>query len=405
MTPRDVRLLVALDGRADRARRAEYLPFHLPEIGDEEIDAVVRTLRSGWLTTGPQVRAFEEQFAAYVGAPHAVAVNSATAALHLALEAAGIRDGDEVIVPTMTFAATGEVVVYLGATPVLADCDAVTLNIDPDAVEAAVTPRTRAIVPVHFAGHPCAMDRILEVAARHGLVVIDDAAHALPASWSGRAVGTMGLATAFSFYATKAITTGEGGMLTTADPALADRARMMSLHGISRDAWKRYTAEGSWAYEILAAGFKYNLTDIAAALGIEQLKKCTRFCERRRAIAARYDAGFEDVPELATPVSDPAVEHAWHLYVVQLELERLRIDRTEFVQRLRQRNIGASVHFIPLHRHPFYRAAARQPRVGFGNADRASERIVSLPIFSRMTDADVDDVIAAVRAILRESRR
>jgi dTDP-4-amino-4,6-dideoxygalactose transaminase len=384
---------------------SDFIPFHIPDIGEEEIASLVETLRSGWLTTGPKAKKFEEEFARYLGAAHTVAVNSGTAALHLALEAIGIKEGDEVIVPTMTFTATAEVALYLKARPVLVDCQPGTLNIDPQKIEEAITPRTRAIMPVDFGGQPCDYDPILEIATRRGLKVVEDAAHALPASYKGRRVGTFSDITCFSFYATKTIATGEGGMAATANPEWAERMRMMSLHGISKDAWKRYTAEGSWYYEVHQPGYKYNLTDIAAALGLAQLAKCDRFREERRRIASRYDNAFADLPEVERPVAAPDREHAWHLYVIRLDLERLRIDRREFIEALKQRGIGASVHFIPLHLHPFYRNTFGYKPEDFPNAAAAFERILSLPIFPGMGDQRIDRVIEAVRSIAREHRR
>ena len=332
-----------------------FLPFHLPSISEDEIRAVVETLRSGWLTTGQQVHRFEQAFAEAVGSPHAVAVNSATAALHLALDAIGLTRGDEVLVPTMTFAATAEVVAYFGARPVLVDCEPDTMNIDVNDARNRVTSRTRAIIPVHFGGHSCEMAPLLDMAHDRELKVIEDAAHALPAAYGGRAVGTIGDIGCFSFYATKTITTGEGGMLTTANAAYADRARVMSLHGISKTAWNRYAKEGSWFYEILRPGYKYNLTDVAAAMGIEQLKKHRSFRDERMSIVSRYDDGFADLPEIDRPVCRPGIDHAWHLYVIRLNLEQLRITRNEFIEAMKRAGIGCSVHFIPLHLHPYYR--------------------------------------------------
>jgi dTDP-4-amino-4,6-dideoxygalactose transaminase len=384
---------------------SEFIPFHRPAIDEDEIQSVVETLRSGWLTTGAKVKAFEAEFARYVGSKDAVAVNSGTAALHLALDAIGIKESDEVIVPAMTFAATAEVVLYFKAKPVLIDCQRDTLNLDPTQIEAAITSKTKAIIPVHFGGQPCEMDRILEIAKKHNLRVIEDAAHALPASDHGRTIGTIGDITCFSFYATKTITTGEGGMATTDNSEWAERMRMMSLHGISHDAWKRYTKEGSWYYEILSPGFKYNLTDIAAAIGIEQLKKCNEFWEARQRIAMNYAKAFADLQEIQLPTCRNDVQHAWHLFVIQLNLERLKINRNQFLEALREKEIGTSVHFIPLHLHPYYRDKFGYKPEDFPNASAAFERIVSLPIYPKMTEGNVRDVIVAVRKLIHEHRR
>jgi perosamine synthetase len=383
----------------------EFISFHAPEIGDAEINSVVETLRSGWLTTGAKVKRFEADFARYVGCSHAVAVNSGTAALHLALDAIGIEQGDEVIVPTMTFTATAEVVLYFKARPVLVDCEPNTLNLDLNKIEQAITPKTRAMIPVHMAGQPCAMDKILEIAKKHNLKVIEDAAHALPARYQGRTVGTIGDITCFSFYATKTITTGEGGMATTEDPQWAERMRVMSLHGISHDAWKRYTKEGSWYYEVIYPGFKYNLTDLAAAMGIEQLKKCDQFYESRKRIARSYDEAFADLPEIRIPLSANNGQHAWHLYIIQLQTERLKIDRAQFIKALTDHNIGTSVHFIPLHLHPFYRDTFGYQPTDFPQATAVFERIVSLPIYPKMTEKNVEHVIRTVRKLAEEHRR
>jgi dTDP-4-amino-4,6-dideoxygalactose transaminase len=387
------------------SRRAVFLPFHKPDIGDEEIDAVAEALRSGWLTTGPKVHTFEHAFARYIGAPHAVAVNSCTAALHLALDAVGLREGDEVLIPTMTFAATAEVVFYFKARPVLVDCEPDTLNVDPAGLEKSLSSRTRAIIPVHYAGHACDMARILEIAATRQLKVIEDAAHALPAAYKGQTVGTLGDLACFSFYATKTLCTGEGGMVTTANPDYAESVRMMSLHGISKDAWKRYSAEGSWYYEISKPGFKYNMTDIAAALGIVQLGKCDRMWEARKRIAEIYHEAFRDLDEVVRPVVRGDVKHAWHLYPIRLDLDQLRISRAEFITRMREQNIGVSVHFIPLHQHPFYRNTYGYQQQDFPNASSAYERLVSLPIYPSMTENDAADVVTVAREIIRRNRR
>jgi dTDP-4-amino-4,6-dideoxygalactose transaminase len=384
---------------------SEFIPFHRPAIGEDEIRSVVETLRSGWLTTGPKVKRFEEDFAGYLGCRHAVAANSGTAALHLALDAIGIKEDDAVIVPTMTFAATAEVVLYFKAKPVLIDCQSDTLNLDPDRLEAAITAKTKAIIPVHFGGQSCDMDRILEIAKAYNLKVIEDAAHALPARYHGKKVGTIGDITCFSFYATKTITTGEGGMATTENPEWANRMRVMSLHGISLDAWDRYTDKGSWYYEIISPGYKYNLTDIAAALGIEQLKRCDEFWEARRRIACHYHEAFADLPEIQIPGCMPDMQHAWHLYVIQLNIERLKINRQDFIKALKDQNIGTSVHFIPLHLHPFYRDRFGYQPTDFSQANTVFGRIVSLPIYPGMTEANVRDVIVAVRKLIQEYRR
>jgi dTDP-4-amino-4,6-dideoxygalactose transaminase len=380
-----------------------FLPFALPEIGDDEIAEVVDTLRSGWVTTGPKARRFEADFATFLGDPalHCIAVNSATAGLHLALEGLGIGPGDDVITTTHTFTATAEVVRYLGADVRLVDIDATTLNIDPAAIEAAITPRTKAILPVHYAGLSADMPAIHAIAARHGLKVVEDAAHALPTTCRGALVGTLASdATVFSFYANKTITTGEGGMLVTRDDKLAQRARVMRLHGMSRDAFDRFTATvPSWYYEVIAPGFKYNLTDIAAAMGIHQLKKARRFQQRREAIALRLSSGLAGLP-IELPPAPPAGEtHSWHLYAIRLG-DDAGIARDRFIERLYEQGIGASVHYIPLHLHPYWRDRYGLRAEQFPRSQRAFERLVSLPIYSRMSDADVDRVIAAVHKAL-----
>ncbi len=382
-----------------------FLPFHLPDIGEEEIESVVETIRSGWLTTGSKTKQFEQEFASYIGAGHAVALNSCTAALHLALEAVGISAGDEVIVPTVTFAATAEVVHYLRAKPVLVDCEPGTLNIDIDSIERAITPKTKAIIPVHFAGQPCAMDQILALARLHNIKVIEDAAHALPARYQGKMVGTIGDITCFSFYATKTITTGEGGMATTENEEWAEKMRILSLHGITRDAINRYTPEGTWYYEICYPGYKYNLTDLASALGISQLRKCDQFAKVRQQYAMLYNDAFKDLPEITVPCVQEGREHAWHLYVIHLNLERLRIGRNEFIDYLKQQGIGTSVHFIPLHLHPFYRDNYTYGQNEFPVANSAFERIVSLPIYPKMTETNIKHVIEVVTNVIQHHRR
>jgi len=386
--------------------RGTFLPFALPDIDDTEVAEVTSVIRSGWLTSGSKTDRFEAEFAAFVGASHAVAVNSCTAAMHLALEANGLRAGDEVIVPTYTFAATAEVVRYFGAKPVLVDVDPTSLCIDPAKVETAVTPHARAIIPVHLGGRCAEMDDLRAIAERHNLCVIEDAAHAFPAKYKERTVGTLSDFTCFSFYATKTLTTGEGGMICTENGPLADRCRMMSLHGISRDAWSRYTAEGTWHYDVIAPGFKYNLTDIAAALGLAQLHKANRMHERRVQIAGRYTAAFRELPELEPPPEAPADgQHAWHLYMLRLNLDRLSINRARFIEELKGLNIGTSVHFIPLHVHPYYRKTYGYEPEDLPVAYREYQREISLPVYSKMTDDDVRDVIDAVTDVVGRFRR
>ena len=388
-----------------------FLPFALPEIGEADIAEVVDTLRSGWITTGPKARRFEADFKAWLGDAgddieglHCIAVNSATAGLHLALEALGIGPGDEVITTTHTFTATAEVVRYLGADVKLVDIDPATLNIDPALIEAAITPKTRAIIPVHYAGLAADMPAILAIARRHGLKVVEDAAHALPSTSAGARVGTLASdATVFSFYANKTITTGEGGMLVTRDAALAKRAQIMRLHGMSRDAFDRFTATvPSWYYEIVAPGFKYNLTDIAAALGIHQLKKAHAFAQHRATIAARYNAAFADLPVITAPEAPPGQIHPWHLYVLRLRPEA-GIGRDVFIQRLFAQGIGCSVHYIPLHLQPYWRDRYQLQAKNFPASQHAYEHMLSLPIYSLMGQADVERVIAAVRGLLARS--
>jgi perosamine synthetase len=381
------------------------IPFHRPSIGPEEMEAVCKVLESRWLTTGPVTQQFEREFAAFVGAKYALAVNSCTAALHLALDAAGVTEGDEVLVPSYTFTATAEVVTYLGARPVLCDSIPRGFNIEPADAERRITDKTKAIIPVHIAGEPCELTALSKLAQRHGLRLIEDAAHALPASYKGRRIGSISEFTAFSFYATKTITTGEGGMLTTDNEEFARRAAVMRLHGISGDAWKRYSAEGSWYYEVIDAGYKDNMPDLLAALGLAQLKKAEAFHQRRCEIADRYLRAFADMDELELPpqTSDPA-SHSWHLFILRLRPELLKTSRSEFIAQLKASGIGTSVHFIPLNLHPFY-----QQRYGYSvgdmpNAEDAYSRCLSLPIYPDMSDAEVARVISAVQATVVNNR-
>jgi dTDP-4-amino-4,6-dideoxygalactose transaminase len=380
-----------------------HLPFAVPDIGEEEIDEVVATLRSGWLTSGPRVARFEADFAAYAGASHALAVNSATAGLHMALAALDIGPGDEVITTPLTFCATVNVILQVGATPVLADIGP-DLNLDPGAIAAAITPATRAILPVHMAGLPCDMDSIWSIARTHGLRVVEDAAHAAGSMYRGERIGAgHSDAVAFSFYATKNLTTGEGGMVTTPSRELDDRMRILCLHGIDRHAWNRYSELGNWAYQVSECGFKYNMSDILAAIGIHQLRKLDAMNTRRAEIAGRYSAAFADLDELELPPGRSDASHSWHLYVLRLNLDRLETDRAGFIEEMKARGIGCSVHFIPIPEHSFYRRTL-ELRDPCTRARAQYQRMLSLPIYSRMSDSDVERVIDAVREVVARHR-
>ena len=382
---------------------APFLPFARPDIGDAEIAAVTEALRSGWVTTGPKARAFEQAFTDYLGGSglQSIAVNSATAGLHLALEALGIGPGDEVIAPTLTFTATVEVVRYLGADPVLVDVDPVTLNIDPEKIRAAITPRTTAIMPVHYGGLACDMEAILAIACEHGLKVVEDAAHALPSTWQGQLVGQLASdVTVFSFYANKTITTGEGGMAVTHNPALAQRMRTMRLHGMNRDAFDRFTSKTpAWYYEVVAPGFKYNMTDVAAAMGVEQLARLPHFVQRREVLARRYHKQLANLPLTLPAVAPSGDTHAWHLYVIRL-LPDAPLERDAAIQALSDRGIGTSVHYVPLHRHPYWRDRYQLTPAMFPEADAAYQAMISIPLFTAMSDSDQDRVIAALHEVL-----
>lgn len=392
--------------------RREFLSFSPPLIGQEEIDEVVASLRSGWITTGPRVERFQEDFKTFIGAPAALALNSCTSALHIALAALGIGRGDKVVSTPMTFCSSIHVIEHVGATPILVDVEKDTLNIDPDKVEAAVraNPGVKAILPVHLYGHPCEMDPILDIAKRYGLAVIEDAAHSLPARYRGRLIGTPASQdevtnlVAFSFYATKNLTTGEGGMLT--GPAdVIDTARIWSLHGMSRDAYKRYTAEGSWSYEVVLPGFKYNMPDLQAAIGIQQLRKLPELQRIRKRHVERYNRALRTVEEVQTPVEREHVESAWHIYLLRLNLDLLKIDRAQFIEELRVMNIGTSVHFIPVHLHPYYRDKYGYQPEDYPIAYHEYLRCISLPLSPSLSDADIDDVIDAVNSIVERHRR
>lgn len=381
---------------------SDFLPFTLPDIGEEEITEVAETMRSGWLTTGPRTRQFEQEFATFIGeGVQAIAVNSATAGLHLALEAAGIGPGDEVITSPYTFTATAEVIRYLGAHPVFVDIDFATFNIDTTKIEAVITERTKAIMPVHFAGLSCDMDAILALAKKYNLRVIEDAAHSLPTTWNRQLIGSFDSdLTVFSFYATKTMTTGEGGMIVTRNPALADRCRVMRLHGINRDVFNRYTSKApDWYYEVVAPGFKYNMTDVAAAMGIHQLRKARRFQQRRMELAARYDIELAGLPLILPPHAPTGDEHAWHLYVLRLSA-LATLTRDEFIEKMFEKGVGCSVHFIPLHLHPYWSETYNLKPEDFPQALRAFQGAVSIPLFTKMTDEDQTRVVQTVREIL-----
>lgn len=381
---------------------ADFLPFALPDIGEAEIAEVVDSLRSGWLTTGPKAKRFEQDFAAFIGGDvESIAVNSATAGLHLALEAVGINTGDEVITTPYTFTATAEVVRYLNAHPVFVDIDQNTFNIDPAKIEKAITPRTKAIIPVHFAGLACDMERILKIARKHGLKVVEDAAHALPTTYNRKLIGTFDSdATVYSFYVTKTIATGEGGMVVLKNAKFAERCRVMRLHGINRDVFNRYSStKPSWQYEVVAPGFKYNMTDIAASLGIQQLKKVGAFQKRRSEMAAYYDKAFIDLPVILPPKAPEGDVHAWHLYVLRLS-DEVAVSRDRFIELMAEKGIGCSVHFIPLHIQPYWRDTYNLKPQDFPNALAVYEKAVSLPLYTKMSGKDHVRVVDTVRSIL-----
>ena len=379
--------------------REDFLSYALPMIGEEEINEVVDTLKSGWITKGPKTAAFEKQFCEYIGCKYAVALNSCTAGLHIALLCAGVGEGDEVITTPLTFASSANTIIHSGAKPVFADVDPRTANIDPNKIEEKITEKTKAIVPVHYAGQACDMDPILDIAHRHNLFVSEDAAHAIYTTYKGRKIGTIGNTASFRFYATKNITTAEGGMLATNDEKIAEKARILSLHGMSKNAWNRYTAAGSWYYEIEYPGYKYNMTDIQAALGMHQLEKLEKFQNIREKYADMYNKAFEELDEIEVPYVAPYGRHAWHLYIIRIKEELLTIDRNQFIEELKKRNVGTSVHFIPVHMHPYYKNRYGYKEGDFPVAEGIYKRIISLPLYPKMTEEDVQYVIDAVRDI------
>ncbi len=388
-----------------------FIPYNLPAIGQEEIDEVTAVLRSGWVTTGPKAAQFEEEFRNYVGAQHALAVNSCTGGIHLALAALGIGPGDEVITTPLTFCSTVSTILHVGATPVLADIGG-DGNVDPDLIARRITERTRAIVPVHLGGLPCQMARIWKLAGERGLFVVEDAAHGAGSHYQESPLGGFNKvctarsdAAAFSFYATKNMTTGEGGMVATENEELSARMRRLCLHGISNDAWGRYAERGSWYYEVLDCGFKYNMSDMQAAMGVVQLRKLESFIETRRRYAGMYNAAFADVDEMELPTDSDSCRHSWHLYAIRLNLDRLNIDRAEFIRQLRQRGIGTSVHFIPVPLHPFFASFAQLPENQCPRAMELYPRLISLPLYPAMAEEQVRYVGDAVKEVARANRK
>lgn len=371
----------------------DFLLFHKPFISEEEVDEIVDTVRSGWISMGPKTIRFENNFNEYIGAKKSVAVSSWTAAGHLSLEAFGINEGDEVILPTMTFPATAEIVCYFKAKPVMVDVDEDTLNISIEAIEKAITPKTKAIIPVHYAGQPCDLDEIHAIAKKHNLKVLEDAAHSLPAKYKGKTIGTISDVTCFSFYATKTLSTGEGGMICTNDEEIAERVKIMRLHGINRDAWKRYTESGSWYYEVVAPGYKYNFTDLQASLGLPQLKKVDAMWNSRKRIAAKYIEALKDLDMIQLHTIKPDRDSSWHLFPIRLYLDRLTKNRAQIINELREKNIGVGVHFMPVHQHLYYSETFNLSDADYPVASAAFPRLISLPIYPGMTDDNVDKVI------------
>jgi len=381
--------------------RKDFLVFGNPLIEQPEIDEVVDSLKSGWIGTGPKVKRFEELFSSYKGVKNSVALNSCTAALHLAMRVIGIKQGDEVIVPTMTFAATANTVIHAGGKPVLADCEKDTMNLDPKDLERKITKKTKAIIPVHFAGRPCNMDAIMAIAQKNNLKVIEDCAHAIESEYHGKKTGTFGDIGCFSFYVTKNIVTGEGGMAITNNEDYANQIKILALHGMSKDAWKRFSDEGYKHYQVVDSGYKYNMMDIQAAIGIHQLGRIDRYWKRREEIWNKYNEAFRDLPVFLPAPVEPNTRHAYHLYTLLIDTERAKVTRDQFLDEMTKRNIGVGVHYIALHLHPFYQKTFGYKAGDFPNAEWISERTVSIPLSPKLTDADAQDVIEAVQDILQ----
>ncbi len=385
--------------------RKNFLVFGSPLIEQEEIDEVVASLNSGWLGTGPKVHKFEGMFREYKGSKYSMALNSCTAALHLSILTIGIKPGDQVIVPTMTFAATANPVIHAGGIPVFVDCEKETMNIDPEDIERKITSKTKAILPVHFAGRPCNMDAIVDITKQHHLKIVEDCAHAIETEYHGKKVGTFGDLGCFSFYVTKNIVTGEGGMVVTDNEEYANQIKILGLHGMSKDAWKRFSDKGYKHYQVVYAGFKYNMMDLQAAIGIHQLPRVDKYWQRRQEICNRYNEAFKDLSVFTPTPVEPNTRHAYHLYTLVLDIDNLKITRDEFLDEMTKRNIGVGVHYIALHLHPYYQEAFRYKRGDFPNAEWISDRTVSLPLSAKLMDEDVEDVIGAVREIINHKVR
>ena len=385
--------------------RKKSLMFGRPLIGREEIEEVVKTLKSGWISTGPRVVRFEEDFKKYIGSRHAIALNSCSAGLHLALIAAGVKEGDEVITTPFTFAATANVICHLGARPIFVDIEKDTLNIFPEDIEKKITSKTKVILPVHFAGHPCRMDEIMDISRRRKVLVVEDAAHALEAKVNGLKIGRIGHAASFSFYATKNLTTGEGGMVTTEIKSWAKKICSLRLHGLNADAWRRYGAGAPRHYEVISPGYKYNMMDIQAALGIHQLRKLDKNYTLRKKYFERYNEAFKDMEGIEVPIEKEYVKHAYHLYVIRIKRKALKVGRDEINRALRAENIGTGIHFVSLHRHPYYRKAFNYKANDFPVANDASSRVISLPLSPGLKPCDVEDTIRAVKKVFNYFQR